>query len=142
MCVTRTAHRKSNASALGFALSLAFPLALAFSVVVVFVRLPRMCDATSQLLAAGCGPNGENLETGPLAWVGFALECYFRLLNKASGPEIVDCGGSERPPPTAKPTGKCRGRSPPPFPMGFAVGRGRLDPQNRRCPARRPYCVT
>ncbi len=53
-----------------------------------------------------------------------------------AGQEIVDLWGSKRPTPTAKPTGKCGGRSPPPFPVGFAVGGGRLDPQNRRFPAR------
>ena len=43
---------------------------------------------------------------------------------------------SKRPPPTAKPIGKGGGLRPPPFPVGFAVGGGRLDPQNRRFPAR------
>ncbi len=58
---------------------------------------------------------------------------YFRLRNRASGREIVDfC--AERPPPTAEPIGKVGGRGPQPFPMGFAVGGGHLDPTNRRFP--------
>ncbi len=51
--------------------------------------------------------------------------CSTRLLNNASGPEIVDLGRSKRAPPTAKPTGKGGELRPPPFPMGFAVGEGR-----------------
>jgi hypothetical protein len=45
---------------------------------------------------------------------------------------------SKWPPPTGKPTGKGGGRSPPPFPVGFSVGGGRLelDPKSRRFPAR------
>ena len=45
---------------------------------------------------------------------------------------------SKRPPPTGKPIGKGRGRSPPPFPLGLPVGGGHLDPQNRRFPAPGP----
>jgi hypothetical protein len=37
--------------------------------------------------------------------------------------------------PTAKPTGKGGGRSPPPFPVGFVIGRSHLDPQHGRFPA-------
>ncbi len=50
-----------------------------------------------------------------------------RLRDRASGPEIVDFGGSERPPPAAKPIGKGGGLRPPSFPAGFAFGGGRLD---------------
>ncbi len=53
------------------------------------------------------------------------------------GPEIVDFGGSEWLPPTAKPIGKGGGRSPPLFPAGFALEWGHVSPQNRRS-GRRP----
>ncbi len=36
----------------------------------------------------------------------------------------------------------CAGRSPPPFPTGFAVGGDRFDPKDRRLSGRRLYCVT
>ena len=62
---------------------------------------------------------------------------YFRLRNAASGPEVADLGESERPPPTATPTGKGGGRSP--FPMGLTVGGDRLYFNNRRFPARNLY---
>ncbi len=54
---------------------------------------------------------------------------YFRLLNGASAPEILDFGVSKRPPPTTKHNGKGGRRGPPPFPRGFAVVRGRSDPK-------------
>ncbi len=44
---------------------------------------------------------------------------YCRLLTSASGSEIVDLGGSKRPPATAKPIGKGGGLRPP-FPLGLA----------------------
>ncbi len=44
--------------------------------------------------------------------------------------------GSTRPPPTQNSTRKGGGLTPPPFPLVFAVGGGRLDPRNRRFPAR------
>ncbi len=50
---------------------------------------------------------------------------YFRLRTTASWPEIGDFGGLNGPV-TPKPIGK-GGLRPPPFPMGFAVGGGRLD---------------
>jgi hypothetical protein len=62
------------------------------------------------------------------------LRCSLKLLGKKSS--IL---GFKRPPPIAKPIGKAGGRSPPPFPMGFAVGWGRLDSPNRRFQAREPY---
>ncbi len=46
----------------------------------------------------------------------------------ASGPELFDFLIYTAPP-TEKPTGNYWGRSPPPLPMGFAMGGGRLDPQ-------------
>ncbi len=67
---------------------------------------------------------------------------YFRLLNIASGAEIVDFCGSLRPPPIAKPIGKGTGRRPSRFPMGFTVGLGRVDPQNRGLLARKHYQAT
>ncbi len=50
--------------------------------------------------------------------------------------------GSKRPPPTAKPIGKCGGLRPTPFPVRFAVGWGCLDIKNQRVPARMLDCVT
>ncbi len=51
-------------------------------------------------------------------------------------------GLSGPPPPTQKPIGKGGEGKPPPFRIQFAVGGGSLDPNNRRAPARKLYCVT
>jgi hypothetical protein len=53
-----------------------------------------------------------------------------------AGPEIADFWGLNGPLLPQSPLEKVGGRSPPPFQVGFAVGGGRLDPQNRRFPAR------
>ncbi len=61
------------------------------------------------------------------AFVRTYVQTYFRLRKRASGQGIVNFLGLNGPP-TAKPIGKGEGASP------FAVGGGRLDPQNRRFP--------
>ncbi len=55
---------------------------------------------------------------------------YFRLWNKAPGLEVDDTWGLIGPTPTAKPLGTGGGLRPPPSPVGFAVGGGRLDSKN------------
>ncbi len=53
------------------------------------------------------------------------------LCGRTSGPEIVHFGGINGPS-----YRKTHWASPPPFPMCFAVGGGRLDPKSKRFPAR------
>ena len=55
------------------------------------------------------------------------------LLCLRVGPEIVDFGGSKRPPASPKPTGKSGELSSQTFPVGFWEAGG---PKNRRFPAR------
>ncbi len=54
---------------------------------------------------------------------------YCRLLNNASGPEVVEFGVLNGPLLPQNQLEKVVGL-PPPFPMGFVVGGGRLDLQN------------
>ena len=58
-------------------------------------------------------------------------ESDFRLRTKASGLEIVKSGNLSGHPPTTKPTGKGGALRPPLFPLGNAVGVGRLDSQSQ-----------
>ncbi len=57
------------------------------------------------------------------------------LRNSASGPEIVDFGDLNGPLLPQNLLEKVGGLRPTPFPVGFAVGGGHLDPQNKRSPA-------
>ncbi len=57
-------------------------------------------------------------------------------------PEIVGFWGLHGPLLPQHLLEKVGGQSPPPFPVGFVVGGGRLDPQNIRFPARKIYCAT
>jgi hypothetical protein len=66
---------------------------------------------------------------------------YFRLRKRASGPESNIVWGLNGVLPPQNPLEKVGGFALH-LPVGFAVGGGRLDPINRRFPARKLYCVT
>ncbi len=65
------------------------------------------------------------------------VQVPLRLLNSASGPEIVELGVLNGPLPPQNPLEKVGGEAPYLFQWTFAVGRGRLDPKNRRFPVRK-----
>ncbi len=63
----------------------------------------------------------------------------FKLLNIASGPEVAYFWGLNGPLLPQNTLEKVGAFSLPTFPRGFAVGGGRLDPNNLRVSARRLY---
>ncbi len=63
----------------------------------------------------------------------------FRLLNRASGPEVVYLCDLNGPIPPQNPLDKFGGKDPHLFQWFFFGRRGCLDPKNKRFPARRQY---